>query len=347
MYSSGIGIGIVPRMSVTSVSVVTATVATGIGATSFTANWNAFSGAQYYLLDVSTSSSFSTFVYQDQVVLAPTTSYVVIGLTSNTTYYYRVRAAVGVDTDAVSFFSRVYAAGGSLTYTEVTATQTLVTDMKTNGIWTPMKAIYPMVGASAAACAQNLKSSSFTGSFSSGWTFASTGVTGNGTSAYFNSGFNPSIEISSAQNFTLGGYQRIQQLREEIMWGNSVGATGTRNELYARQSTGEFFLNLGGGFANVTNSDARGFYLGKNNSTNTLTEGFKNGSSVFSSSIGSSMKNANMWLGGIQVYSGYSAYSSNEFAFAFLGDGQLTSTDVSNYYTAVQTFQTTLNRQVV
>jgi hypothetical protein len=26
------------------------------------------------------------------------------------------------------------------------------------GIWTSMKAIYPMVGASAAACAQNLKS---------------------------------------------------------------------------------------------------------------------------------------------------------------------------------------------
>ena len=59
----GIGIGIIPRTSVTSVSVVTATVATGIGITSFTANWNAFSGAQYYLLDVSTSSSFSTFVY--------------------------------------------------------------------------------------------------------------------------------------------------------------------------------------------------------------------------------------------------------------------------------------------
>jgi hypothetical protein len=93
MNSPGIGIGIIPRTSGTSVSVVTATVATGIGFTSFTANWNSFSGAQYYLLDVSTSSSFTTFVYQDQVVLAPTTSYVVIGLTENTTYYYRVRAS--------------------------------------------------------------------------------------------------------------------------------------------------------------------------------------------------------------------------------------------------------------
>lgn len=91
MYSPGIGIKIVPRMSVTSVSVVTATVATGIGATSFTANWNPYSGAQYYLLDVSTSSSFSSFILQNQVV--STNSYLVTGLTANTTYYYRVRAS--------------------------------------------------------------------------------------------------------------------------------------------------------------------------------------------------------------------------------------------------------------
>jgi hypothetical protein len=78
----------------------------------------------------------------------------------------------------------VTAAGGTLSTTEKTATNQLVLDMKTAGIWASMKAIYPMVGASAAACAQNLKSSSFTGTFTSGWTFASTGVTPNGTSAY-------------------------------------------------------------------------------------------------------------------------------------------------------------------
>jgi surface protein len=70
-----------------------ATAATGVGQTSFTANWNAYSGATYYLLDVSESSDFSTFVYENQQVNAPSTSYVVIGLNSNTTYYYRVRAS--------------------------------------------------------------------------------------------------------------------------------------------------------------------------------------------------------------------------------------------------------------
>jgi phage major head subunit gpT-like protein len=55
-----------------------ATAATGVGQTSFTANWNAYSGATYYLLDVSESSDFSTFVYENQITTS--TSYVVIGL---------------------------------------------------------------------------------------------------------------------------------------------------------------------------------------------------------------------------------------------------------------------------
>jgi len=247
------------------------------------------------------------------------------------------------DADALAFFARVTAAGGSLTLSEKTATNQLVLDLKANSLWTPMKAIYPMVGASAAACAQNLKSSSFTGTFTSGWTFASTGIRGNGTSSYFDTTFNTLTQIATAANFTLGGYQRIQQLREEILFGNSTGVVGIRIEQYARQSTSGYFLNIGGGFINAINTDARGFYLGKSNSLGTMSEGYKNGSLFMSGSSVPTMKNANMWLGGIF---GYTAFSSNEFAFAFLGDGQLSAGDNTNFYTAVQAFQTTLLRQV-
>ena len=104
MIGIGIRIGVIKTSN--PVLVVVATSATGVGETSFTANWNPYSGAQYYLLDVSTSSSFSTFVFQDQVVLA--TTYVVTGLTSNTVYYYRVRAS----TDAPP----ITATGGTITY---------------------------------------------------------------------------------------------------------------------------------------------------------------------------------------------------------------------------------------
>ena len=49
---------------------------------------------------------------------------------------------------------------------------------------------------------------------------------------------------------------------------------------------------------------------------------------------------------GAQNYTGFQGeYSGKECAFSSIGDG-LTDTEAANYYTAVQTFQTTLGRQV-
>lgn len=145
------------------------------------------------------------------------------------------------DADAVAFFGRVTTAGGSLSLTEKQAVNQLVLDMKSAGIWSSMKAVYPMVGASAAACAQNLKSSSFTGTFTSGWTFASSGITSNGTSAYFDTAcrvvtnlnnfdsswaftgsaasWNGSFDGSTVMGFNKGGNQIGLQ--------NLTGITGT------------------------------------------------------------------------------------------------------------------------
>ena len=60
---------------------------------SFMASWGSVSGAIGYRLDVSTSSSFSSYVngYQD-VDVGSVTGRVVTGLNPGTTYYYRVRA---------------------------------------------------------------------------------------------------------------------------------------------------------------------------------------------------------------------------------------------------------------
>ena len=60
---------------------------------SFMATWPNVTGAKGYLLDVSTSSSFDSFVdgYHDLDV-GDATGRVVTGLSRGTTYYYRVRA---------------------------------------------------------------------------------------------------------------------------------------------------------------------------------------------------------------------------------------------------------------
>jgi len=250
----------------------------------------------------------------------------------------------GVDPDAAAFFARVTAAGGTLTTTEQTAINTLVVQMKADGTWTLMKAIYPMVGASAAACAQNLKSSSFTGTFTSGWTFASTGITGNGTSAYMNTFFNPANESSVASNdFSMGVYLRTQVGGTDSQMGN-FGASGDVLMIANYNSTNvlyRFFTTLDDTGANSGNV-SKGL-----TSLSTLTTStqkvYKQGTLIYTGTRTTTIKGSkDIYVGGIN---GIALYSAAQFAFSYIGNG-LTDINVSNYYTAIQAFQTTLSRQV-
>jgi hypothetical protein len=79
----------------TCVAIPTTSAATAITESGFTANWTAVAGATGYILDVSTSSTFASFVagYNGLAVSGGSTaSYNVTGLSKVTTYYYRVRA---------------------------------------------------------------------------------------------------------------------------------------------------------------------------------------------------------------------------------------------------------------
>jgi len=70
---------------------------------------------------------------------------------------------------------------------------------------------------------------------------------------------------------------------------------------------------------------------------------YKNGTSLKSTSSGGVLPSANLNLG--RSGSGTPYYWNGTLAFSSIGDG-LTDTQASNFYTAVQAFQTTLSRQV-
>jgi hypothetical protein len=255
----------------------------------------------------------------------------------------------GFDPDAQAFFDRVTTAGGTLSETEKTATNTLVVSMKADGVWTSMKAIYPMVGASAAACAQNLKSSSFTGTFSSGWTFASTGVTPNGTSAFMNTGLVPNTNLTN-NNVHLSYYSRTQNAESSSELGSSN--TGYTNQytldLYYLGVSQKVFVasNYPVYSATSTNTDTLGFGIGSRTSTTSAKlymDGVLLGTNVNNNPNG--LSTSSIYLGGHNNAGATVEYSSKQCAFASIGDG-LTDTQALNFDTAVQAFQTTLSRQV-
>jgi hypothetical protein len=81
----------------------TATAATGVTSTSFSANWGAVAGATSYFLDVSTVNTFASFVTgYSNLTVGNVVTYPVTGLTSGVTYYYRVRATNSCGTSSSS-----------------------------------------------------------------------------------------------------------------------------------------------------------------------------------------------------------------------------------------------------
>jgi hypothetical protein len=242
------------------------------------------------------------------------------------------RQDFGIDPDGVAFNARVVAAGGTLSANEQLAIDTLVKALKDANIWDGMKAIYPMVGASAAACAQNLKSSSFTGVFNGSFTYASTGVKGS-SAGYMDTNLNPSLELTTT-NSCIFTYNRTASTTNGLA-GQSV--SGYRYEIF--DIAGDRYVSIGAqvncgapwlGWTLASRQSATQYKIFKNN-TNTFTN---------TTSITGTFQNSNMMLNRVDFY-----YGNAEFAFFGLGAG-LTDTQSADFYTAVQAFQTTLGRQV-
>jgi SPP1 family predicted phage head-tail adaptor len=248
------------------------------------------------------------------------------------------------DADAQAFFNRVTTAGGTLSATEQNAVNTLVIALKADGIWTKMKAIYPMVGASAAACAQNLKSSSFTGTFTAGWTFASTGAKPNGTSAFMDT--NLPNNTMSQNSLTICTYLRTNftqatSICDIACWnsgfGSSIYPRGINNNvLINNNSTTQINLGIG------SNSNSTGFYVNKRTSSTEVVFQ-KNSTQTTVANNSNNLITTNYIVSRAGNFNG--EYSPRETALVGIGDG-LTDTEAANFYTDVQAFQTTLSRQV-
>lgn len=258
------------------------------------------------------------------------------------------------DADAQAFLNAAYIND----ITQANAINTLVIDLKSNGLWTKMKAIYPFVGGTAFTHKFNLKDprnldAAFRLTFNGGITHNSTGILPNGSNGYANTWLSP------AANLQLNSSSITYYSRTDLNY--TGGASGTRLETMAEMgatnsgtnamwlflrtnnilSTG---INRTGAFT-VNNTNSTGFYITSRTSSN-LTTLFKNNLKLADSSVlSTNLTSLNMYLFGINTTNNHWYPSVRECCYSSIGDG-LTDTEAANYYTIVQTYQTTLGRQV-
>lgn len=256
--------------------------------------------------------------------------------------------ASGLDPATVAFNARVVAAGGTLSANELTATNTLVTSLKSAGIYSKFQIIYPMVGASAAACAQNLISSSFTGFFSGGWAFSSNGIQGNGINTSMATNFICNTNMT-AGNWHQSLYSRTNtNIGIDAGVGDPNGYPSTLMRIRISPTTSIFACGDYSNYGIVTTvADARGFFLGSILS-NTDRKYYRNSTTI----ITNTTNITNLLFPGAIIIGAFNEngvnplfFTDKQYAFYSIGLG-LTTSEANTFYTIVQTFQTTLSRQV-
>jgi hypothetical protein len=252
--------------------------------------------------------------------------------------------APSVDPDAQAFIT----AAAITDPTQQSAINQLVVDLKGYSIWTKMKAIYPIVGGTAATHKWNLKDprdldAAFRLTFASGWTHSSTGMTP--TNAYADTFFVPSTHLGVNSNSL--GYYSGTNLSETSSDPVNMGSLDsvTQGMLLLKSNT-TLSSRLNGSLISYSTATMKGFFSVSRQSS-TLTDIYLNGSQVSTGNSGGTLPTNKIFIGTTAIGSGAyaSGYVKNDFRFVYLSDG-LNDTEMSNFYTAVQAFQTTLGRQV-
>lgn len=259
-------------------------------------------------------------------------------------------SGVAIDADAQSFFT----ATGITDLTQKNAVNQLVLDLKSNSLWTKMKALYPMVGGNATAHSYNLKNTAqYQLTFSSGWTHSSTGMLPNGYSAFANTGLNPNTIGLDQNSACYGAYSRTQSVGNTSLFGAFNAANSINVSLFPNYSTNQLYSSLNGAESYTlpyTNTNSKGLFC-VNRVTSTDKQDWVNGTKLQTLSgtqrgattVGN--LNESITLSAVNWNGARYYFSNRELAFAFISDG-LTDTNLNNLNSIITTFQTSLSRNV-
>ena len=250
----------------------------------------------------------------------------------------------GNDPDAQAFIT-----ASGISGTNATAVNTLVVDLKAANVWTKMKCIYPFVGNTASSQKYNLKDArdldaAFRLAFIGGGTFSSNGFQPGGVNGYANTFFTPSVNSSGINNFHNSYYSRTDTNLAQVESG--CGPSDLQGTLLEIRTANTTYIRINTStVSSYADTNSLGFYL-QSRLLATQQKGYKNALLKVTATVNANSMPTQIFIIGAYNSNGVAAYySAKQCAFASIGDG-LTDAEALAFYNAVQTFQTTLGRQV-
>jgi hypothetical protein len=248
-----------------------------------------------------------------------------------------------LDPDAQAFLT----AAGITDATILGAVDTLVIQMKADNIWSKIKAIYPLVGGTDSTHKWNLKdprdlNEAFRLTFNGGITHDANGITSNGINGYADTYLNDIVDLAN-DNKSISMY-----LRNVLTIGSPMGlidSFGQASNRFYPEFSGDDYSTLG--FVQSSRSIAGnqiGFFTMSKSSSLDFKYYRPGIAYIPVPGIDTSNLNANYYL--LASNNEVSAeYSGANLAFASIQEA-LSDSEEANFRTAIETFETTLSRNV-
>jgi hypothetical protein len=234
--------------------------------------------------------------------------------------------------------------------TITSAVDTLVQGLKTDGVWSKLKAVYPFVGGTATTHKFNLanaldEDSAFRLSFFGGWTHSTNGATPNGTNGYADTFLNPATNLAT-NNASLGYYGgNVVTASPAAAMGSLLSVPFRVFSIAPALSGFGLFGDVNDGSSTFTaNNRQDGFiFASRDNSLNKIHS--IRGTQTLKTEVSTSAPSVVSVIGARRFNTAIDSYCNFNFRLAFMGNG-LTSTEATNLHTRVQAFQTSLSRNV-
>lgn len=243
---------------------------------------------------------------------------------------------VTYDAATTAWVNAVVADGGSVSPTQQGYVNTLITGLKTDGLFTVLQRLWLYGGESDSHQAKidiiNLATHTLSGSP----TLAAGGYTG-GASKYIDTGYNPST-TASLNTHSFGSYVRGSNTGTLTEMGLTISGNTSR---FISAFAGTLFIVSINTNAQDTpaNTNAQGFFTCSRTASN-VNGFYRNGASIGTSATASATRpNGNMYVLAENIDGTASNFSTNQSAAAFIG-GALNSTQASNLYTRINTYMT-------
>lgn len=261
--------------------------------------------------------------------------------------YGRAKKAGGVsyDADASAYFTE----NTSITSdADKNAINTFYLGLKSDGIYTKIKAMYLPIWGSAASSKWNLvnpldTNAAFRLTFATGFTFTSSGMTGNAASAYAETYLNPFSSL------TLNNTHVSLYIGNNVTAGNKID-TGSlvgsppNSLLLISKYTGSVAIsdqyNVTTNRLSVSNTDSRGIVIGSRISS-TSHKIYRNGSVIGTETnvSSSNLPNQSMPLAAANSNGAIIQYTDSQYRFVSYGTG-FNDTEAANFSTRVNTLMT-------